>query len=43
MKFDNKEINKYIFFLIILIVASICTFGVSYYVNIYGDNYVEEK
>ena len=43
MKLSDKEVNVYIAFIIIILIASFITFGFIYSINVYGGSYVEEK
>jgi hypothetical protein len=43
MKLSEKEINKYVALIIIVLFSALVTFTMIYCINEYGDNYVEEK
>jgi len=43
MKLSDKEVNVYIAFIVIVLIASFITFSFIYSINVYGGSYVEEK
>jgi hypothetical protein len=43
MKLNEKEVDKYIALIIIVLFSALITFTMVYCINEYGDNYVEEK